>query len=218
MKRVDEAHLQMLRDKKLSRKSDDILNDFELYEFSLKCAGPCPATGYLSYPKNKPSSSLPLIVHYDGYGAHSVEPFFDEGAIVLHSTHHGYPCGLSDEECYNELNRGILARYGRGNGHANANFDVKDDCYNLYIHLRNLQAIRFFINPEFSKDLPEVARLWNKKIELIGGSLGGYQSLGTAALLPFNQGGMGNLLSPNGRFKMFFQLFIAEKSFQNILS
>lgn len=184
--KIDKDYLALLRSKHISTASDDILDTHDLWEFSLKCPGPCPTTGYVSVPKGKAPHSLPFRHIYAGYGAHSPRPFIYDDAISVYSTHHGYPCALSDEECYNELNgEGILGSYCKGNGRPNSDFDDIHDCYGLYIHLRNLQALRFFANPELSKDLPQVAQMWNGEVEYTGGSLGGYQVIGMCALTQF---------------------------------
>lgn len=186
IKKADKAYIEMLRSKRIATTSNSMLDSFDLWEFSLKCPGPCPSTGYISIPKNANPLSLPLRFIYAGYGAHAPQPFFAEDAIFVYSTHHGYPCALSDEECYNDLNgKGVLGSYGKGNGAVNSLFENMHDCYSLYIHLRNLQALIFVANPEFSRDIPEIARMWNGEATFEGSSLGGYQTIAMCALAKY---------------------------------
>ena len=129
---------------------------------------------------------MPMEFIYDGYGAHSPHPFFIKNTIAIHTTHHGYPCALSDSEYYNQLNgNGILGSYGKANGRVNSMFDNKHDCYSLYIHLRNLQVLRFMTDSELSRDIPEIAEAWDGNVRFSGGSLGGYQVIGICALAKF---------------------------------
>ena len=51
--------------------------------------------------------------------------------------------------------------------------------------MRNLQALRFAANPNLSKDIPEIAKLWNGDAEFEGGSLGGYQTISICATAIF---------------------------------
>lgn len=185
IRKADADYMALLRSKRLTTYPDSILDSFELWEVSLKAPGPCPATGYISIPKNAPCSSLPIRMIFAGYSAHAPQPFFDENCIYIYSTHHGYPCALSDEECYNALNKGILSSYGFGNGKPNSMFDNPSDCYMLYLHLRNLQMLRFAANASLSFDIRSVAEKWNGNLELTGGSLGGHQVIGVAALAGF---------------------------------
>ncbi|MBE6651544.1 MAG: acetylxylan esterase [Ruminococcaceae bacterium] len=186
IKKADRDYMAILRSKKLTNVPDEVLDNYDLWEFSLKCPGPCPATGYVSVPKDKEPHSLPIKFIYAGYSAHSPQPFFLKNSIAVYSTHHGYPCALSDEECYNELNgKGILGSYGKGNGKPNSDFDDIHDGYTLYLNLRNLQVLRFFANADLSSDIPEVFKVWNGDVNFDGGSLGGYQVIAMSALVNF---------------------------------
>lgn len=186
IKKADSEYLALLRSKHLTTASDDILDKFDLWEYSLKCPGPCPATGYVSVPKGKEPHSLPMEFIYDGYGAHAPHPFFVKDVIAVHATHHGYPCALTDGEYYKELNgEGILGSYAKGNGKANSYFEDIHDCYALYIHLRNLQTLRFLANAELSSHIPQVAEAWNGSASFGGSSLGGYQTIAMCAFSRF---------------------------------
>lgn len=186
IKKADSEYMALLRSKHLATAANDILEEYDLWEFSLKCPGPCPATGYVSVPKGAEPHSLPISFIYDGYGAHSPHPFFMKNAIAVHTTHHGYPCALTDAEYYAELNgAGILGSYGKGNGRANSYFEDIHDCYSLYIHLRNLQVIRFLADAELSSDIPEITSAWNGDADFSGGSLGGYQTIAMCAFAKF---------------------------------
>lgn len=186
IKKADKEYISMLRSKHLTSHPDSILDEYDLWEFSLKCPGPCPSTGYVSVPKGVAPNSLPIHFIYAGYSAHAPNPFFSKKSIMIYSTHHGYPCALSDSEYYNELNgSGILGSYSKANGKANSFFDDVNDCYSLYINLRNLQAFRFAVDSSLSSDIPEIAEAWNGDVSLEGGSLGGYQTIGVCALVGF---------------------------------
>ncbi len=182
---ADKEYFNRLIKNHVTNDRDTRLDDYDVWELNLKTPGPCPATAYVTIPKKATPKSIPLHFIYAGYSAHSPRPFFSENCIFVYSTHHGYPCGLSDEECYNKLNKTILATYGRGGNGINSGFDDKSDCYNLYMHMRNLQVIRFLANSELSSDIPRVAEVWNGKLEFEGSSLGGYQSICTTALSQF---------------------------------
>jgi hypothetical protein len=117
-------------------------------------------------------------------------------AIGLMVTHHGYWVDASADELYTDLNKGenpVLGNYGRANGKPNSGYDDLYDCYMLYLLLRDFQALRFAyelprgdLGTHFDGVLGEIyaslSRAWNGEIALSGGSMGGYQTLGLAAL------------------------------------
>ncbi|MBE6695009.1 MAG: acetylxylan esterase [Ruminococcaceae bacterium] len=189
--KFDKALLASYREKGLSSASDTYLDSYDVYEISLNAPGPNPTTGILTIPKNK--TNLNASLSFAGYGVSSPAPSFSSSSIIFNVTHHGYPIGQA-KDYYDQLfkNGGILGSYGLGKNKPNSTYINKDDCYILYMFLRNLQAVRF-IDECLDKDTTGLAadaqelyanlkRAYSGKITLAGGSMGGYQTIGTASL------------------------------------
>ncbi len=192
IKKFDKALLSSYREKGLSSAEDSCLDLFDIYEIYLKAPGPNPATGILTIPKNK--TGLDARFGFAGYGVSAPSVSLNDSVISFHATHHGYPCGLSRDEYYTELYAKVLNSYGTAVGRPNSTYKNKDDCYILYMFLRNLQAVRF-IDECKSKDIraldtdsalydlyANLKRAFSGSITLWGGSMGGYQTLGISAL------------------------------------
>ncbi len=177
----------------LASMSDEDFADYDIYELSLKAPGPCPSTGVLAIPKRM-NGKADARFHFDGYSVHSAGAYTLENEICYHVTHHGYENRTAEHPYYSSLNgEGILGSYGRQDGRPNSTYENKDDCYLLYMLLRNAQALRFFeecvrADPD-EVESPILADLcrnlqaaFSGRRILYGGSMGGYQVIGVSAL------------------------------------
>ncbi len=183
IRKFDEEYLNRFAEAGYTKQDTTTLETHDSYELYLKAPGPCHASGFLSIPKNAKKKSLPLTITFDGYSAYAPMPVYAEDEIRMHSTHHGYEMAKPREGYYFKLSRGgILSNYGRGNGEINSGYEDIRDCYMTYLHLRNLQMLRFAADPAISGDIHNLHEYWNGEIKLIGGSMGGYQAAFTAGL------------------------------------
>ena len=185
MIKFTEEYLDMLRANGYNPPSAKTLATHDSYELNLKSPGPCHASGFLSLPRRAEKKSLPIMVTFDGYSAYGPAPVYHNEYIRLHCSHHGYEMGKPAKGYYFNLsNNGILTNYGRGNGEINSDYKDSRDCYMVYLHLRNLQMLRFVTDPALSGCVENLHEYWNGEIILSGGSMGGYQSAMLAALAP----------------------------------
>ena len=180
--KFDEAYVKMLRDYGIGNITEQMLEQFDFYELNLKAPGPCHSANYLTVPKNADPKSLPLQVSFDGYSAYPPSPAYSNNCICLHCSHHGYKLPRPLDGYYMKLRRGVCMHYGLGDGAINSLYEDLNDNYMIYLHLRNLQAIRFVTDPAFSSMIEGLHEKWCGDVRLVGGSMGGYQSLCTAAL------------------------------------
>ena len=81
-----------------------------------------------------------------------------------------------------KLRQGVCMHYGIGDGKPNSLYEDLNDNYMIYLHLRNLQAIRFVTDPALSSMINGLHDVWNGEVKFTGGSMGGYQAICTAAL------------------------------------
>ena len=174
-------YFNTLREYKIYCPDEAYLETHDIYELNLKAPGPCHASTYLSIPKTL-GKRVPMKITYDGYSAYAPSPVVNDNAICLHCSHHGYELPKPAEGYYFVLSRGILKYYGRANGETNSDYDDIHDCYMTYLHLRNLQALRYITDPALSGDIPYLHDVWNGEVEFSGGSMGGYQALCISAL------------------------------------
>ncbi len=153
--------------------------DVKLYEVSVPCAGPRPATGFLSVPA-KPGK-YPARVHFHGYNAswlpdarNTPRPStLRADCIKLYLSAHGYEFNREDAY-YKDLRKACGS-----NGHDYAFDPVQNSdpekayfCGMTYRLMRGLQYL---------KSRPE----WDGKTLVVeGGSQGGLQSVWAAALDP----------------------------------
>lgn len=184
LRRVDKEYVEYLKSNSQPGPDDNQLENYYIYELVLKSPGPCPSTGYVSVPKSAKACSLPIYVSYDGYSVRSPAPMVKPDAIAVHCSHHGYELGKKDSEYYAEIRNTVGGNYCLGNGEPNSCFNNIHDCYPLYMMLRNLQMIRYLIDPALSSEVERLHTVWNGEIILWGGSMGGYQTLGVGALMP----------------------------------
>ncbi|MBE6645609.1 MAG: hypothetical protein E7612_09600 [Ruminococcaceae bacterium] len=184
LKRIDKEYVEWLKSNSQPAPDDTQLEQYNIYELVLKSPGPCPSTGYVSIPKSANAKALPIHVSYDGYSVRSPAPMMKPDCIAVHCSHHGYILGQKDAEFYNEIRKTVGGAYCLGNGEPNSRFDNVHDCYPLYIMLRDLQMIRYLIDPTLSNGIEGLHYAWNGDIILWGGSMGGYQTLCVGALMP----------------------------------
>jgi cephalosporin-C deacetylase-like acetyl esterase len=151
--------------------------EVHLYALSVTCAGPRPATGYLSIPK-KPGT-YPGVMTFWGYGSSwgkaATRPpekvARDEIRIVLSA--HGFELGR--EASYYTAFRKSVSK--NGHGHA---FDPDENAKpeTAYFGGMSWRVMRAL---EYLKSLPE----WNgRDLTVTGGSQGALQALWGAALVP----------------------------------
>ncbi len=180
--KLDSDYLERLKEYKAAALDEKILDEYDVYEVNLKSPGPCHSSNYLTVPKNREANSLSIEVIYDGYRAYPQSPSFRSDSICLHSSHHGYKLDRPLDGYYDKLREGVCYNYGLGYGGVNSFYEDIEDNYMLYLHLRNLQAIRFVTEPSLSSIIPNLHNVWNGEVRLGGVSMGGYQSICTAAL------------------------------------
>ena len=144
----------------------------DIYAVSIPCAGPRPATGYLTIPRNAKVKSLPAQIFFSGYGARpSVPPKrIEKKMIVLYLNAHGQY--LLDAERNKEHLKSI-----RSNG-KNYGFDPiqNQDPETAFFNGMTLRIMRAL---EYLKTRPEYD---GKRLYAAGGSQGGLQTLWAAAL------------------------------------
>ena len=185
MTKFTEEYHKMLHDNGYNPPPRERLETHDSYELNLKAPGPCHASGYLSIPKCGEKKSMPIMVTVDGYSAYAPMPVYHDSFIRLHSSHHGYEMGKPANGYYFNLSKnGILSSYGRANGEINSDYKDIHDCYMVYLHLRNLQMLRFVTDPSLSGFIENLHEYWNGEIMLSGGSMGGYQTAMLSALYP----------------------------------
>lgn len=144
-----------------------------VYALKIPCAGPRPATAFLSIPKDATPRSLPIVVHFIGYGAKislppdSVKP----GLLELVVNAHGQEL-LQPQAYYDQFFQSIRSgKYGYA-------FDPEQN-KNPETAFFNGMVLRALRSLEYLKTRPE----WDgKNIKVIGGSQGGLQTMWLTAL------------------------------------
>lgn len=150
----------------------------KVFAVSIKCAGPRPATGYLTMP-SKPGK-YPIGVDFHGYGhtypnkGHVISPHcWNDTTICFNFSPHGYELGR-EPEYYDEFFRSICSG-GRTFGFDDKQNDTPENSYFSGYTYRIMRAL------EWLKSLPE----WDgRNITVRGGSMGGLQSVWAAGLDP----------------------------------
>ena len=151
------------------------LKEGKIYAVSIPCAGPRPATGYLSVPDGVAEKPVPARITFFGYGARpqAIPGKINARELVLSINAHGQELGR-DEEYYRTFFASIKS------GKYSYAFDPEQnkDPENCFFNGMVLRALRAM---EYLKTRPE----WNGK-DLIasGGSQGGLQTMWAAALEP----------------------------------
>ena len=159
------------------------VNDFDMYEVFLAAPGEMPAVFYISIPKNFEENTLHIsgtLNHYsarDGYiGANAKSLVIGIG-----------PCGMPGVYYDEKTGAYTAAPYETQKGFALNSSDYDDPTTAYFVRMlqRNIQVYRFISNPEFTKGTPFEAatKAYNGKMSFTGGSMGGFQSVATAALV-----------------------------------
>ena len=147
-----------------------------LYEVSIDCAGPRPATGYLSVPADASADRrYPAHVSFHGYGMHKPQPPvpLPEGEIRLDLNAHGVELGR-EPGYYNAFFMALFS-HGYSYGSDPEQNRNPETAYFNGMALRVLRAVQYM------KTLPE----WNgRDLVVQGGSQGGLQSMWAAGLDP----------------------------------
>ena len=132
----------------------------------------CPAQGLVAWPKGAKDGQLPIEVSFDGYGFHATSlsaarAAEGDGRILLAVTRQGEdPC--RDAAYYENIRTNVCRDFCFRNNDGAP--EKTDFCRML---LRGARAL------QWAKTLPQ----WNgRDILAKGGSMGGYQALGVAAL------------------------------------
>ena len=143
----------------------------DIYAISIPCAGPRPATGYLTIPQNAKEKSLPVHVIFFGYGIskQSAPAASSRTTINFYVNAHGQKLE-QNAEYYKAFFKSIG---GKGYAYDQKKNQDPETCFFNEMALRNLRAA------EYVKTLPE----WNGKNLIIhGSSQGGLQTMWVAAL------------------------------------
>lgn len=133
-----------------------------------------PAQGLVAYPKDAKAGSLPIEASFDGYGFHMT--YLDErraaadgGRILVAVTRQGED-PRREPAYYENIHTNVCRNYCFRN--TDGGPEKTDYCRML---LRGFRAL------QWAKTLPQ----WNgRDLRTRGGSMGGYQALGVAALDP----------------------------------
>ncbi len=180
-------------------KSDDLGNE----------AGATWAVGYLTVPKNKTAGSLYVSQGYQGYGINTATPSTSTSAISVNMATHSVVL-LNNENAatsadYKTKYTSYIkdgTNYGK-NEEANSKIET---CYFANMLLRDIQMLRFVkqafgteggaslvdentvINGMSRDELTTAMNYWkglyNGQVKTSGGSQGGFQAIGVAALEP----------------------------------
>ena len=149
----------------------------KLYKVSITCAGPRPATGYLSIPEAQ--GKYPAIVGFHGYnaswGKNATNPpkKLPVDALNLLLSAHGFELGR-DAAYYRDFRKSASSN-GYGHAFDPAQNAKPETCYFGGMAWRVMRGI------EYVKSRPE----WNgKDLTLTGGSQGSLQAMWGAALVP----------------------------------
>lgn len=183
------------------------LSSFDFYEIYLRCdtePDGRPAVGYLTVPKNARANSLPLYVGLNAYGTRDGYLGTASGAIMLRMHPNGIP-----KMYYDAANDTLVShdyyRLDNGFGKIVKDYDDPSEAYLADMLVRNIQMLHFLTQDEYYdyeplssdtnltaddfEDYRQMRDAYNGKIQfLYGGSMGGYQNIGTAALCSLKVG------------------------------
>lgn len=176
------------------------LEEFDFYEIFLRCdtetVGGRPAVGYVTVPKNARANSLPLYVGLNAYGTRDGYLSTSSGAITLRMHPNGIPKVYynATENTFDTHNYYAL---DSGFGKFVKDYDDPSEAYIGDMLVRNIQMLHYLTQDEYDgyeplpsdtniddfTDFEKMRDAYNGKIQfLYGGSMGGYQNIGTAAL------------------------------------
>ena len=145
--------------------------------------GEMPAVFYVSIPKNIADISC----HIGGSLNHYKPRNGVIGASANRVTIGVGPCGMPGVYYDEKTGAYTAAPYETQKGFALNSSDYEDPTTAYFVRMlqRNIQVLRFLSNPEYTKGTPfeAVTKSYNGKISFAGGSMGGFQSVATAALV-----------------------------------
>ena len=156
----------------------DPMEEAVIYTVSVDCAGPRPATAFMSIPNGAPRRSCAVRLHFDGYGFdlpkyQSQLKTASGDAIHLYVNAHGAEL-MKCQEYYLALNSAVKFD-GQMYAFSPEENSRPEKAYFLQMVWRALRMV------EFARSLPE----WNgRDIVCEGISQGGLQSVWAAALSP----------------------------------
>ncbi len=163
IKELDKLGLQVLKYEMVKENAS-----FYIYDVRLNAIGDMPVSGYLSIPKNAAPGKCKAKLAFQGYSCEGSSMFFEKNTILFSVNIHGLENG-QDTSYYQQMNQTVC----NGFGFSSDRISYRDTSDYLYLHLRNLQAVRFI------KTFEE----WNGKDLIVsGGSCGAMQSIALAAL------------------------------------
>lgn len=159
------------------------LSTHDFYEVFLSAPGEMPAVFYISIPKNLKSDSCSIYMHLNHYsprnayiGAKDDQIFVGVGPCGMPGVYYDEKTGSYTKVPYDSVGTYFVD----GPGYENA-----ENVYFVGMLQKNIQVLRFLSNPEYTKGTPfeAVTALYNGKVSFEGGSMGGFQSIATAALV-----------------------------------
>ncbi len=153
----------------------EYLDEIDVYEFTLKCYGNLPSTGFISIPKDvSEGKTYPIKITTCGYGIYRAFMPYDTDAIVVSMNTHGLP-NMGPHSEYEFLKTTRIENGGLvGYGTLESDYADPSTAYYTYVLLRNMQALRFAVDT--------YSEYWNGVIRAEGSSQGGFQSIAIAAL------------------------------------
>ena len=182
------------------------LQSYDYYEIYLRSDTDAkngrPAVGYVTVPKNARAESLKITVGLNAYGTRDGYIAASGNAICVRMHPNGIPKAYYDAttNTWDTTKSNDYFKADSGFGKIVKDYD---DPYNAYLAdmlVRNIQMLYFLTDPEFSGEYPDedytnlttdadfaayeaMRAAYNGKIEFVyGGSMGGFQNVGTAAL------------------------------------
>lgn len=159
------------------------LSTHDFYEVFLAAPGKMPAVFYISIPKNLKSDSCSIYMQLNHYsprnayiGAKDDQIFVGVGPCGMPGVYYDEKTGSYTKVPYDSVGTYFVD----GPGYENA-----ENVYFVGMLQKNIQVLRFLSNPEYTKGTPfeAVTALYNGKVSFEGGSMGGFQSIATAALV-----------------------------------
>ncbi len=153
----------------------EYLDVLDVYEFTLKCYGEMPATGFISIPKDvAEGKTYPIRITTCGYGIYRAFMPYDTDAIIISMNTHGLS-NMGPHSEYEFLKTTRIENGGLvGYGTLKSDYDDPSSAYYTYVLLRNMQALRYAMDA--------YAEYWDGTIIAKGASQGGLQSIAIAAL------------------------------------
>ena len=157
-----------------------------------------PAVGYVTVPKNAKPGTLPIVVGLNAYGTR--DGYLSSGnAIVVKMHPNGIPRAYYDAvtKTFDAVKASDYFKADNGFGKFVTDYDDPTNAYLAKMLVRNIQMLHFLTDEAYDGIYPAddytnitdftgydaMRAAYNGKIEFsYGGSMGGFQNVGTAAL------------------------------------